>query len=328
MASARIQRWALTLSAYNYNIEYRPGKQLANADLLSRLPLSDTIADPPLPGETILLTEALNTSPITAANIKTWTNRDPVLSRVKQMILQGWQRDIDAAFQPYSQRSKELTVQSDCILWGSRVVIPEAGRGQVMAMLHDGHPGMTRMKAIARGVIWWSGIDAEIERKVKECPECQVNQKSPTLAPLHPWEWPSQPWTRLHIDFAGPFEGKMFLVVVDSHSKWLDVIPVANANTVTTIKELRKQFATHGIPNIIVSDNGTAFTSGEFSEFMVKNGIRHLKTAPYHPATNGLAERAVQTFKTAMKKSTNNGEIDARLARFLFHYRTTPNSNC
>ena len=247
MASARIQRWALTLSAYNYNIEYRPGKQLANADLLSRLPLSDTIADPPVPGETILLMEALNTSPITAANIKTWTNRDPVLSRVKQMILQGWQRDIDAVFQPYSQRSKELTVQSDCILWGSRVVIPEAGRGQVMAMLHDGHPGMTRMKAIARGVIWWPGIDAEIERKVKECPECQVNQKSPTLAPLHPWEWPSQPWTRLHIDFAGPFEGKMFLVVVDSHSKWLDVIPVASANTVTTIRELRKLFATHGI---------------------------------------------------------------------------------
>ena len=114
----------------------------------------------------------------------------------------------------------------------------------------------------------------------------------------------------------------MFLIVVNSHSKWLDVIFVLIANSVTTIRELRKLFATHGIPEIVVSDNGTAFTS---VEFMARNGIRHLRTAPYHPATNGLAECAVHTFKTAMRKSSNSS-IDARLARFLFHYRTTPNS--
>ena len=119
MASARIQRWALTLSAYNYYIQHRPGKQLAKADLLSRLPLPDTITDPPLPGETILLMEELNTSSISTANIKTWTNQDPILSRVKQMILQGRKTDTDPTFHPYSQRSKELTVQNDCILWGS-----------------------------------------------------------------------------------------------------------------------------------------------------------------------------------------------------------------
>jgi len=89
MASVTIQRWALTLSAYNYNIQHRPGKQLANADLLSRLPLPDTTTEPPLPGKTVLLMEALNTSPISTANVKTWTNQDPILSRVKQMILQG-----------------------------------------------------------------------------------------------------------------------------------------------------------------------------------------------------------------------------------------------
>ena len=76
------------------------------------------------------------------------------------------------------------------------VVIPEVGRERVMSMLHEGHRGMTRMKAIARGVVWWPGIDAELEKKVKESPECQANQKSLTIAPLHPWECPSQPWTR------------------------------------------------------------------------------------------------------------------------------------
>ena len=132
MASARIQRWALTLSAYNYNIQHRPGKQLANADLLSRLPLPGTIAVPPLPGETILLMEALNTSPVTAAKVKIWTDHDPTLSRVKQMILQGWQKVTETAFQPYLQRDRELIVQDDCILWGSRVIIPEEGRERVM----------------------------------------------------------------------------------------------------------------------------------------------------------------------------------------------------
>jgi len=193
-----------------------------------------------------------------------------------------------------------------------------------MEMLHEGHPGMTRMKAIDQ-VVWWPGIDAQIEKKVNECPECQVNQKSAAVAPLHPWEWPSHPWTRLHIDFAGPLEGRMFLIVVDSYSKWLDAIPVSSANSASIIRELRKLFGTHGIPEIVISDNRTAFTSVEFSEFVKRNGIQHLRTAPYHPATNGLAERVVQTFKTAMKKTTT-GSIDARLARFLFHYRTTPNS--
>ena len=87
----------------------------------------------------------------------------------------------------------QLTVQNDCVLWGSHAVIPEVERGTVMAMLYDGHPGMTWMKAIARGVVWWPGIDAKIKKKVKECHECQVNQKSPTTASLHAWEWLSQP---------------------------------------------------------------------------------------------------------------------------------------
>ena len=104
------------MSAYNYNIQYRPGKQLANTYLLSRLPLSDTITDPPLPGETVLLMEALNTSPVSAGNVKTWTNHDKTLSRVNQMIVQGRQKVTDTTFHPYLQRSKELIIQNDCIL--------------------------------------------------------------------------------------------------------------------------------------------------------------------------------------------------------------------
>ena len=93
--------------------------------------------------------------------------------------------------------------------------------------------------------------------------------------------------------------GKTFLVIVDSHSKWLEVRMVYSVTS--TIQELRSVFATHGLPEIIVSDNGIAFTSNEFQEFISKNSICYIKPAPYHPASNGLAERAVQTFKEGLK---------------------------
>jgi len=160
---------------------------------------------------------------------------------------------------------------------------------------------------------------------MKHCEQCALQQRSPASVPLHPWEWPNRPWSRIHIDYAGPLVGKMFLVVIDAHSKWMDVLPVPSATTSNTISVLRTVFATHGLPDILVSDNGAVFTSGEFGVFLKRNGIRHLTLAPYHPATNGLAERAVQIFRRAMRKSSP-GELTTQIARFLFHYRTTPHT--
>ena len=224
---------------------------------------------------------------------------------------------------PFNRRKSELSVQDGCILWGNRVVVPEQGRSKVLQQLHEGHPGVTRMKSIARSLTWWPGIDKDIEKTVQNCQPCQQHQKSPAPAPLHPWEWPDRPWVRLHIDHAGPFLGKYFLVVVDAHSKWIEIVVVPSTATHHTIHNLRRIFATHGLPEVLVSDNATSFTSSEFQEFTKRNGIHHIRSAPYHPATNGLAERTVQTFKNAMKKVAP-GDIDTALARFLFHYRTTP----
>ena len=180
------------------------------------------------------------------------------------------------------------------------------------------------MKNLARSYVWWPQIDKDIEIIVKTCYECQQTCHSPPVAPLHPWEWPHRPWARLHIDYAGPVDGKM-LLVVDAHSKWLDVAIVTSATSSITIEKLRGMFATHGIPDIIVSDNGTVFTSEEFETFMKLNGIRHIKTAPYHPSTNGLVERAVQTLKENLKKS-KAGSLETRISRFLFKYRMTPHT--
>ena len=96
--------------------------------------------------------------------------------------------------------------------------------------------------------------------------------------------------------------GKMFLLIIDARSKWLDIHITNSCNTQSTIEKLCMTFANHGLPEMVVSDNGQAFVSKEFEEFTKKNGLRHVKSAPYHPSTNGLVERVVQTFKKAMKK--------------------------
>ena len=130
-----------------------------------------------------------------------------------------------------------------------------------------------------------------------------MRHSSPRV-PLHPWEWPQRPMARVHIDYARPFLGKMFLILTNAHSKWIDVAVVGSATSTVTIEKLRTMFATYGLPEILVSDNGTAFTSLEFQVFLKQNGILHICTAPYHPATNRQVERAVQVFKEGMKRNS------------------------
>ncbi len=107
----------------------------------------------------------------------------------------------------------------------------------------------------------------------------------------------------MHIDYAGPFLGHMFLILINAHSKWMDVYPVSTASSGITIDCLRKSFSNHGLPEMLVSDNAAYFVSTEFKEFMNKNGIRHVTSAPFHASSNGSSEQAAQTFKTIMKKA-------------------------
>ena len=144
--------------------------------------------------------EDLNTSPVEGVKIKQWTARDLVFSRIKQFVLQGWPSDVeDIKLQPYLTRKNELSFHKGCLLWRSRVIIPPQGREKVTKILHDSHPGIVRMKGIARNPVWWPKIDSALEKKVKSCQVCQAHWKTTPPASLHPLEWPNRPWTRTHI---------------------------------------------------------------------------------------------------------------------------------
>ena len=180
--------------------------------------------------------ECLDSSPVTASQIRLWTKRDPLLARVLKFTKEGWpeacveELNMDD-LKPFSSRRMELSVQDDCLLWGSRVVVPLPGRLPILRELHESHPGISRMKSLARMVVWWPGMDQEIEEKVRSCHDCQRDRPAPAPAPLHPWEYPSRPWARVHIDLAGPFLGHMFMVLIDAHSKWLEVIPLSSTTS-------------------------------------------------------------------------------------------------
>ena len=195
MASARVQRWALTLSAYQYTIRHKSGTKIGNADGLSRLPILASTSTDCLPGEMINLLEHLLETSYNATDIKKFTNADPVLSTVRSCILSGSTVPEEEDFKPYKTRQHELSVSQGCLLWGSRVVIPKKCRATVLKELHEMHQGVNKMKYLARSYVWWPKMDYEIEEMVKKCQICQELRPTLPAAPLHPWEWPKVEYT-------------------------------------------------------------------------------------------------------------------------------------
>ncbi len=329
-AAARLQCWAVCLSAYSYDIQFQLTATHSNADGLSRLPLPN-VSDVHLSSDpTIFNLQQMSSLPVTSVQLSAATRRDSILSKVYTYTLQGWPTAanvIDSDVKHFFTRREELTTEGGCLLWGIRVIIPEKLQEKLLQELHRDHPGITRMKAVARSYFWWPGLDRDIEVLARGCQECQAVKNTPAVVPLHPWTWPSKSWQRIHIDFAGPFQKAMFLVAVDAHSKWPESYLMSSTTVSQTISVLRKMFATHGLPEQIVSDNGPQFVSSEFAEFMKQNGVKHVRSALYHPSTNGLAERFVQSMKQSLKATSKSGRtLSHRLCDFLLTYRTSPHS--
>ena len=203
----------------------------------------------------------LQSLPIGVQALKNATCSDIMLSKVTQYTKHGWPAKVPEAIQPYAARKNELTIEDGCLLWGSCVIIPKRLQADLLRELHREHPGMSKMKSLARGYLWWSQMDKAIEEVAKSCQSCKAVKPGAPAAPMHPWSWPAKLRQRVHVDFAGPFLGKSFLLTMDSHSKWLEVIEMTQTSTHHTICVLRQLFARYGLPQQIVSDNGPQFTS-------------------------------------------------------------------
>ncbi|KRY26142.1 Uncharacterized protein T01_4257, partial [Trichinella spiralis] len=232
--------------------------------------------------------------PVTARVIAEATEKDSVLlKQVKQFVLSGWPEKCPREeLRSYFIKRTELSVSYGCLLWGIRTVILMKLRSRVLMKLHETHPGRERMPA----------MNKDIEMKTESCEGCATAQKNPAKVAVKPWEVADRPWKRIHVDFAGPVNGKMFMIVVDAHSKWPEVLHMPHITTEQTIESLKTVFTRFGFPEVLVSDNGTQFTATEFTIFCGENGIRHVTSAPYHAQSNG----------------------QNRLREFLMTFRVTP----
>ena len=329
LAANRLARWSLMLSQYNYTIEYRPTKQHGNADALSRLPVGPDLSFDGEEGDNdvdtvcTIRTISSQLQPYSRNQLKDSTNKDPVISEVKRYVREGWPQHIDRPeVQEFKKYSSSLSVIDDCLINGNRVVIPEAMRKQILDILHLGHFGMQKMKQLARSAVYWPHIDSQIEETCRCCTACAEHQNRPPQPANHPWMMPEKPWSRIHIDHAINFMGSNWLIVTDAYSKYPCIHQTSSTSTKATTTLLEEDFAHFGYPHTIISDNATTFSSAEFQEWCHYRGIKHLTGAPYHPATNGAAERLVQSFKQSLKKS----KLPPRpaLQEFLMQYRRTP----
>ena len=158
-----------------------------------------------------------------------------------------------------------------------RVIIPPNLREPILKELHWSHPGVARMKSMARSHVWWPKLDADLERITRAFWQCSKTRNA--LAPLCPWTWPSGPWKRVYVDFATS-EGQHYLILVDAYSKWPEVAgPMRSTDTAATISVLSNLFTRYGFPEQVVSDNGPPFKSKEFLSKATQASTRVLYTS-------------------------------------------------
>ena len=226
MAASRIQRWAIIISAYDYNFTHESGKENSNADCLSRFPVENKNEQSLLQNE-VCITDLVD-SPVTCKDVREETHKDLVLSLSVKYLLCG---NIKCCFDPFVRRILEVSIEQGrlgcgCLGCGGRLVIPPNLREKTLKDLHEAHPGVFRMKALRRGYVWWPSMDRDIEKLVFNCKTCKSNQAMLQKAPVYHWERTNIPWVRLHIVYASPFQRRMFLIIADFFSKCLKVIPV------------------------------------------------------------------------------------------------------
>ena len=172
LAASRLVRWQLKLAAYDFDVEFKPTKTHANADMLSRLPIQDVSADEPI---NAIFETHINCLPITLRQLQEATKEDRVLNEVVKFLSTGiWPtaHDVNNELRPYYMKRGELSLHDNVIMWGLRVVLPLKFRARVLSDLHNGHPGIVRMKGLSRIHVWYQKIDQDIENTVHSCHEC------------------------------------------------------------------------------------------------------------------------------------------------------------
>ena len=267
------------------------------------------------------LTATLNHVQVEA--IQQATREDQVLQMLMQQMMQGWPDHIKllpVALKPFWQLKEDLSIEHSCVTFQGRFYIPSVLRAGCLKALHQGHPGIVKMKLRAQTSMYWLGLNKEIENHVMHCEPCQVLSKSHQKEQAIPMEIPSRPWQKLVVDLF-LHDSSWYVIVADYYSKYPWIFQLAAISSKDVISALKFCFSEYGIPEEVRSDNGPQFTAREYHDFAAQYGFRLTTSSPYYPKGHGFIERQGQTIKNLLSKCAKDGS-DPYLA--LLQLRSTP----
>ena len=321
----RILRFRMRMMRFAPTVVHVPGKEQITADTLSRAPVDgpDSQDTTLVDNVEIFAAQTLDLLPASQKKlleIRDAQREDAILRQVVQYVQAGWPAYIpeQPLLRPYWSNRERFTIVDDLLLYDERLVIPVNLRMDMLNKIHHGHLGMTKCRARAQQSVWWPGLSLAIQDLVGNCQTCK-EQLPDKREPLMASPLPDKAWERVASDLF-EYKGKTYLLMIDYYSRWIEVRPLKRLDTKGTTDAMSSIFAVHGVPDIVVSDNGPQYASKEFKAFATNYGFTHVTSSPMYPQSNGEAERAVRTVKNILKKND-----DPYMG--LMAYRSTPLQN-
>lgn len=326
-APRRLQKMIMRLQRYKLIVKYKKGSTMLLADTLSRATLPTTNDskqtnfevfridmeedNPPTPG---LKNQTLH-------DIKQATAEDPVSHNLVKIITEGWPDHktlLPPGLSPFWTYRDELTVTDGIVYKGLQVLIPTPLKNTMLHRIHVAHLGPESNIRMCKDILFWPNMKADIQDMCQACGKCAQfrvqNQKEPMSSqptPQYPWQFVSQ-------DLCC-FESGNALVTVDHYSDFIEVDELDNTLASTITARTEAHIARHGVPEVILTDNGPQFTASEYEGLCQRYRIHHITSSPYWPQGNGRAEAAVKVIKRILQKAGK-----ANLQEALLNYRNTP----
>ena len=310
----------LRLQRFNLEVKYKPGTEMYVADHLSRASLAtkkemtDNFQVFALELETVTPFDSIKVAPEWLTQL--CTSQDLVLETLKTTVLSGWperRNECPVPVRDYWNYREEITIPNGILFKSQRMIVPKAMRPEMLSRIHSSHQGVASCLRKAKYILFWPGMNSEIKALV----EFQARNAS---QPMQSHQIPTFPWSKVATDFF-TLSGKNYITVVDYFSDFVEVTELEDTTSHAVIQALKEQFSRHGIPDTVVLDNGSQYSSQEFHEFSLSWEFNHVTGSPHHPKSNGKAESLVKVVKLLFNKAKHEGK-DPWLA--LFDYRNTP----
>ena len=242
---------------------------------------------------------------------------------------QGWPKtikEVPSKIQPYWTFCEELTIEDRLVLKGTRIIIPNKKREEILKLIHGGHLGLNKCRMRAKETMYWLGMNEQLEQLILNCQLCLKYSRSkdknmPNTALGQ--KIPSVPWSKVATD-RFHFKSKSYLLLVDYTSRFPIVREIKSMSAQHIAEHFRLIFSEYGWPDTLVSDSGPCYAAKTFTSLMKEYAVNHITSPPHYPQSNGLAEKFVQIVKNVFYKVKDEG---TDIYKCLMIYHNTPLAN-